>query len=76
MNGNLLVLLRSISVGFKAVYELENGDLYSILASRPPNSEVRTVESRLQFELYGEYPLSDSNQGDWDRLVKHSFKLK
>jgi hypothetical protein len=34
-----------------------------------------SVESRLQFELYGEYPLSKKNQLDYEQKIRPAFNL-
>lgn len=42
----------------------------------PSGSEIKSIESRLQFELFGEYPLSEGNQQDWDRNIKGAFNFE
>lgn len=76
---NLLILLRCLNHGKKEVYETPLGEYISTEAigfiNIPTGTELRTIESRIQFELYGEYPLSPDNFNDWHQNVKQSFRL-
>ena len=44
-------------------------------SDHPKDSVELSIEACLQFELYGEYPLSDCNQRDFDQKVRGAFKL-
>jgi len=77
---NLLIVLRGISKGDKTIFQQENGNYVAKQVdnfqthSLHEGCEERNIESRLQFELYGEYPLSPANKSDWE-IVKNAFKL-
>lgn len=76
-NNNLLILLRLLSCGSETVFEAPDGKYipteFRGSSLVPEGSEERTIESRIQFELYGEYPLSEKDQHDWDSRVKNAF---
>jgi len=80
MTNNLLVLLRSLKQGYSTVFVNEDGRYISKQVdsvqtySLHEGCEEKTIESRLQLELYGEYPLSPLNKADWE-IVKKAFKL-
>ena len=58
----IVLILRCIAAGEKTIFENENGAYFK---EDGEGRTKRTVESRLQFELYGEYPLSPTNEIDW-----------
>ena len=77
MNKNLLTLLRCLGAGDKTILQAPNGDYVGIQCKSMPSlvpqgSEERSVEGRLMYELFGEYPLSPSQKPDWD-LVRKAF---
>lgn len=76
---NLQTLLRGIASGDTIVFETPKGEYISEQCKGtslvPKGSIEHTIESRLQFELYGEYPLSVANQLDFDQKVRAAFKL-
>ena len=77
---NLLIVLRGISKGDKTIFQGEKGNYVAKQVdnfqthSLHEECEERDIKSRLQFELYGEYPLSTANILDWE-IVKNAFKL-
>ncbi len=81
MNRNLLVILRSITAGYKTIFENKDGEYISKQVdhfqthSMHEGMEEKDIESRLQFELYGEYPLSPGNEHDWLTNVRPAFKM-
>lgn len=76
---NLQILLRCLASGDTIVFETPKGDYIAYQCKGttlvPKGSVERTVESRLQFELYGEYPLSERNQLDFDQKIRGAFNL-
>ncbi len=78
---NLLIVLRGISAGYKTIFQNEAGNYVS---KQVDNFQTHTlhegceefdIESRLKYELYGEYPLSLSNELDYNKNVKPAFKF-
>ena len=83
MKENLLLILRSLSCGCDVIIETPSGKYISPFAKQfnggilvPEGSLFRDLESRLQFELYGEFPLSENNQQDWDDSIRDAFNFK
>ena len=79
MNKNLLTLLRCLGAGDKTILQAPNGDYTAIqcksMASLiPQGREERSIEGRLMYEFFGEYPLSPSQKPDWE-LVRKAFAL-
>ncbi len=76
---NLQTLLRCLGTGDTMIFETPKGNYIAYQCKGtslvPIGSVERTIESRLQLELYGEYPLSESNQIDYDLRVRKAFKL-
>lgn len=78
---NLLIVLRGIAAGHKTIFEDKDGKYISKQVdnfqthSFHEGCEERDIESRLQFELYGEYPLSPSAELDYLKNVKPAFKF-
>lgn len=69
----ILTILRGIAAGNKVVFEDKNGN-YSLIKCK--GFESREIEGRLQFELYGEYPLSENNGNDYKKNVRPSLFFK
>lgn len=75
-NDNLLTVLRSIALGHKTIFEDKNGNYVSKQVDNPQTHSLhkgcteKDIESRLKFELYGEYPLSELNELDYLKNVK------
>ena len=76
---NLQILLRGIASGDTTVLKSPKGDYIANQCKGsslvPKDSVELSIEACLQFELYGEYPLSDCNQRDFDQKVRGAFKL-
>ena len=79
---NLLTVLRGISVGHKTVFEDKKGNYISKQVdnfqtlSLHEGCQEKDIESRLQYELYGEYPLSPLNELDYIKNVKPAILWK
>lgn len=78
-NRQLFVLLRAIAKGEKSVLMHNDYDTYIAFQCKGWKEykdwhEVSII-SRLQYELYGEYPLSPANQSDWDINISKALKL-
>lgn len=79
-NNNLLIVLRGIAAGHKTIFEDKDGNYISKQVDHPQTHslhagcEERDIESRLIFELYGEYPLSRTQELDYIKNVKPAFK--
>jgi len=75
----LQILLRGIAGGDTKVFETPKGDYIAYQCKGtnlvPKDSVEHTIESRLQFELYGEYPLSERNLLDYYQKIRGAFKL-
>jgi len=74
---NLLVILRCLNANYKTVLQNSDGKIISPEIKNwkeAKDYEEHDIISRLQFELYGEYPLSESNQTDFDKNVRGAFK--
>ena len=61
---NLLIVLEALAKGKKFIHEDERGNY--VRKSR--SSVERDIESRLIFELYGEYPLGPANQENYNKI--------
>ncbi len=73
---NLHRLLYLLSQGAVEVIESEQfiyEAINPLLKSEYENS--KSIESRIKYEIYGEFPLSDSNQSDWDDNIEATFSL-
>lgn len=79
---NLLVILRGISVGHQTIFQDKKGNYVSKQVdnfqthSLHKGCEEKDIEGRLQYELYGEYPLSPLNELDYLKNVKPSFRFR
>lgn len=79
---NLLIILRGIADGHKTIFQNESGDYVSKQVDNfqthylHEGCEEKDIESRLMFELYGEYPLSKRNKLDYEKNVKAAFRFK
>lgn len=77
----LLTILRGISAGHKTIFVDKDGNYISkqidCFQTRGwlKDCEEKDIEGRLQFELYGEYPLSPSNKSDYDLNIRKAFIL-
>lgn len=76
---NLRTILRCINAGEKTILQDIHGNYIS---NQVDNWQTREwlkdyeevdIESRLKFELYGEYPLSDIDENDYLRNIKPLF---
>ena len=80
MNRKLLVVLRGLNAGHHTIFQGPAGDYASKQCDIPEfrhlveGYEEKGIETRLQFELYGEYPLSHSNSVDYEKNIKPIFK--
>lgn len=85
MNTNLISLLEMLSnrqidciqtrhENSTYTYESINrlGDANMVVNFRTEKSKVWSIKSRIQFELFGEYPLSTPNELEWNK-IKNSF---
>lgn len=73
---NFRKLLVALVLGHNTILMDKNGLYHYVGAPAVPvSAEPYSVESRIQYELYGEYPLSQDAQHDWDSEVYHSFKF-
>lgn len=77
---NLQILFRCLSNGDKTILVTPEGEYVAIQCKKfesfyPEGTEEKTIESRIQFELYREYPLQEHNQLDWDKRIKKAFRL-
>ena len=81
MNSNLLIILRAISAGENTIFENSNGEYVSKQTDDFQTHSLHkgcteySIESRLQFELYGEYPLSEKSLLDYEKNVRPAIKL-
>lgn len=81
-NAGLLVVLRSIAVGDKTIFQKPGGGYVSKQVdnfqthSLHEGCEEREIESRLKYELYGEYPLSEINEVDYIQNIRPSILFK
>lgn len=73
---NLRKLLRGLSEGHENVFLTDDGRYIFCRGYVPENAKEMTIESRIQFEIYGEYPLSPDNQIEWDGRVRKAFNFK
>ena len=73
-NMKIKILLRSLRKGETMILETPEGEYISYQCKNtslaPEGCVEKTIESRLQFELYGEYPLSPLDQTDFDCNIK------
>lgn len=80
-NDNLLIVLRGIAHGHKTIFADENDAYISKQCdtfqtkSWVEGKEEKSIESRLKYELYGEYPLSENNELDWLKNIKPAFNF-
>ena len=72
MNTKLLFLFKLITNKQQTVYEDEQGNYYSERKGKI-ETNIRSVQSRIMLELYGEYPLSPSDKNDYETNVKPLF---
>jgi len=76
---NLQILLRCLGAGDTMIFETPKGKYVAYQCKGtsliPKGSVEKTIDSRLQFELYGEYPLSEKNQIDYDTKLRKAFNL-
>jgi hypothetical protein len=74
---NLLIILRGIAAGHKTIYVDPNGNYISKQAEGMNtllvNCEEHDIESRLKYELYGEFPIS--NEVDYINFVRRAFNF-
>jgi len=79
MSEDFKILLRGITHGQTEVLQNLDGSYSSIQIKgtciEEVGAESRSIISRLQFELYGEYPLDEKNQSDWDRNISKAFNF-
>lgn len=77
---NLQILLRCLGAGDTDVFESPNGDYYAIQCKDssilPEGCKQRNIISRLQYEIYGEYPLSQTDHDDWNLRVSKAFNIQ
>ena len=75
----LQILLRCLAKGDKTIFETPSGEYMAIQMkghfAMPEGTEERDIVGRIQYEIFGEYPLSENKQGDWDRNIKGAFKI-
>lgn len=78
---NLLIILRGISAGHKTIFQDKKGNYISKQVdnsqthSLHKGCEEKDIESRLMYELYGEFPLSPANELDYLQNVKLAFRI-
>ncbi len=75
---NIQTLLRCLKAGYNTVFETPKGEYVSIQCKNFDENKglpERSIESRLQYELYGEWPLSDKDELDWIKNIKPLFKF-
>lgn len=76
MNEQLLILLRCLGKGDKQILLQPDGTYANIEVAHWQGYEkarVVSIESQLQYELFGEHPLSGQNVDDWDLRIKPIF---
>lgn len=75
----ILILLRGIAVGDYEVLTDERNTKYVAIQCKdwPEHKDMikTSLIDRLQYELYGEFPLSADNQSDWDRNISKALNL-
>lgn len=77
---NLLILLRGIAAGHETIFQDKKGNYISKQVDNPQTHslhngcEEKDIESRLMYELYGEFPLSTANELDYLKNIKPAFK--
>ena len=69
MNKELIFLLECLAARANTVRTDRNGNYTT---EEDPEGEEYSLESRLQYELFGEYPLSACHAPTWDR-IKHTL---
>jgi hypothetical protein len=78
---NLKIILRGIAEGHKTIFRNENGDYISKQVDSfqthtlHEGFEEKDIENMLMFELYGEFPLDEKDQIDYEKNIKPAFKL-
>lgn len=77
---NLQILLRGIASGDKMVFKTIEGNYIAYQCKGtslvPKESVELSIESCLQFELYGEFPLKERNQLDYNNKIRPAFYFK
>lgn len=75
----ILILLRGIAKGDTEILTDDRNEDYVAVQCANFNEykdwHKADIIERLQYELYGEFPLSYVNQVDWDMNVEPAFKL-
>lgn len=74
----LQTLLRCHAAGDKTIFYRPSTGEYAASQSRilpevKAHYEERPIEQQLLLEIYGEFPLSESNRRDWELRVKKAF---
>ena len=75
MNKNLIMLLGCLGAGDKTVMETDDDQYVPVVKyvhrlSCVVQAKERSVEGRLQYELFGEYPLSETKLPEWEKMKK------
>ncbi len=73
MNRKLITLLTCLGAGDVTVLETTDGDYLPFAEkclAQYPNAKQRSIEGRLMYELFGEYPLSPSKEAEWELAMK------
>ena len=69
-------ILHLMSFKESHVVETPDGKYFRVGAYHlPEGTRKMTVESRLQFEIFGEYPLSKANATEW-KFIRPAFRLR
>lgn len=71
MNDQLIYVLECLAAGANAIRTDADGN-YTTLEKEDGNEH--SIESRLQYEVFGEYPLSECHKPTWDR-IKRAFAI-
>lgn len=71
----LLRLFEALNANEKTILETASGSVYKRVSQVQSKNgfEERTTESRLQLELYGEYPLSRGNEEHYQEHIRPLF---
>lgn len=73
-------ILRCAGTGYTKVLRSPDGEKYAALLSKnfKEHTEYEQIDIKhaLLLEIYGEYPLSQGSQSDWDNTMKFAFDKK
>lgn len=71
---NIRVLLMCVALNRNFVHQDSNGDYH--LFNKDPKGTTVSVENRLKYELYGEFPLSEVNQHEYENHIRPAIKFR